>query len=754
MLRLRVDVSDDVYIEITKKVGIFIGVLTFFIAGLYLRLCPAYIWGWYINEFDPYVRYYLTKFLIDYGILQGLSWWLSGGYFKFMNFWYPWGVNWATILSPGVSLMGALFYESIIKPLGGTLVQAVVVFPALVNALVILAMYYLGSTIGGRHVGLIAALLCIFSPTIITRGIAGWFDDVAIFQLLGVLGLALMIDALKRSKYWIIFGVLSGLVNGLTVWVWGSFYYLWNYYGLFIILVALYYLVCTFRGKEPTFNLYKVSILYLIVYICFTFMIYITPRYSIHTLLSGYGLVPHLGFLASLLLLAISRLREFKWRVLVSKYVLLSIPFITLLSITLTVHVLGKPLLPGGKYLGIVIPTARSAIMESVAEHQFPGISDSFMNLSLSIPFMIMAVAYTFSSLNLGLLLLVLCTAMCTYFAASQVQIFMLLGIFWIPTVALGFVWIFSEVIKSRKLLNYITAVILIALILITCERGSHLGVGLALSPPQILSITAPGQITYDWLDALLWLQYHTPSSGQESSVLSWWDYGYWISIIANRTSLADNSTINSTQIAIIAKFFLSNPYNYSEVYSLLEKLGKPRHVLIFLPYMALTGKMDEERLCILIPEMPSGGELIKSYWMGRIAGYSDDEIRSKFLSTESRLEYGAQRHGIVAPRNITTLYLLMFNHEVLQNSLYIISLKCVPYWIFEARPRLIPSEGGFKIITEKFPFYRGPTISTFYLLSPPRGFELLYVSKPQGWVMIYRVDYDELLRVINATKT
>jgi len=41
--------------------------------------------------------------------------------------------------------------------------------------------------------------------------------------------------------------------------------------------------------------------------------------------------------------------------------------------------------------------------------------------------------------------------------------------------------------------------------------------------------------------------------------VASWWDYGYWITIIANKTTLADNGTANTTQIATIGQMFLSN---------------------------------------------------------------------------------------------------------------------------------------------------------------------------------------------------
>ena len=45
----------------------------------------------------------------------------------------------------------------------------------------------------------------------------------------------------------------------------------------------------------------------------------------------------------------------------------------------------------------------------------------------------------------------------------------------------------------------------------------------------------------------------------QGSVVFAWWDYGYWITALGDRRTLADNGTQNSTQIAVIAQTFLSN---------------------------------------------------------------------------------------------------------------------------------------------------------------------------------------------------
>jgi dolichyl-diphosphooligosaccharide--protein glycosyltransferase len=53
------------------------------------------------------------------------------------------------------------------------------------------------------------------------------------------------------------------------------------------------------------------------------------------------------------------------------------------------------------------------------------------------------------------------------------------------------------------------------------------------------------------------WLKNNTP---EDAVVAAWWDYGYWITTLSNRISLADNATIDPIQIENIAKMFLSSP--------------------------------------------------------------------------------------------------------------------------------------------------------------------------------------------------
>ena len=62
---------------------------------------------------------------------------------------------------------------------------------------------------------------------------------------------------------------------------------------------------------------------------------------------------------------------------------------------------------------------------------------------------------------------------------------------------------------------------------------------------------------TNDWPDAMKWLKENT---SKDDVIASWWDYGYWISTLSERKTLADNSTLLDWQIGKIARVFMSNP--------------------------------------------------------------------------------------------------------------------------------------------------------------------------------------------------
>jgi len=89
----------------------------------------------------------------------------------------------------------------------------------------------------------------------------------------------------------------------------------------------------------------------------------------------------------------------------------------------------------------------------------------------------------------------------------------------------------------------------------IYCDR-----VGEAMSNPSIMFKsrlnTGESVVIDDYREAYWWLRDNTP---EDSRVMAWWDYGYQINGVANRTTIADGNTWNHEHIATLGRC-LTNP--------------------------------------------------------------------------------------------------------------------------------------------------------------------------------------------------
>ena len=96
-------------------------------------------------------------------------------------------------------------------------------------------------------------------------------------------------------------------------------------------------------------------------------------------------------------------------------------------------------------------------------------------------------------------------------------------------------------------------------------------------SPPTILNGGSNFAIaTNDWPDALNWMKNNTP---KDSVVASWWDYGYWIQTLGERTTFVDNATVDTNIIANIARMLLDSP---DDAWNALKKMGA-NYVLVYV---------------------------------------------------------------------------------------------------------------------------------------------------------------------------
>jgi len=86
------------------------------------------------------------------------------------------------------------------------------------------------------------------------------------------------------------------------------------------------------------------------------------------------------------------------------------------------------------------------------------------------------------------------------------------------------------------------------------------LGMGAAMSQPSIMfksKLNHGKEITIDdYREAYWWLRDNT---SEDARIMAWWDYGYQINGVANRTTIADGNTWNHEHIATLGRC-LTNP--------------------------------------------------------------------------------------------------------------------------------------------------------------------------------------------------
>jgi asparagine N-glycosylation enzyme membrane subunit Stt3 len=122
----------------------------------------------------------MTKYVVENGFAAWSKWHIT-------NMWYPFGRNAATSSFPGVPFSGAFFYY-IISGLGFsvTVQDVCIMFPVIMAAITVVVVYYFGKEIGGKPVGLLAALFLALSPAYIGRTILGFFFMFLIY--IGMVG--------------------------------------------------------------------------------------------------------------------------------------------------------------------------------------------------------------------------------------------------------------------------------------------------------------------------------------------------------------------------------------------------------------------------------------------------------------------------------------------------------------------------------------------------------------------------------------
>jgi len=572
-----------------------------------VRLLPLR-WGYYLSEFDPYFHYRSAEYLVENGYAAWDSW------VDYMR-WHPFGQQISRVSYPGIAMTTASLYV-VLRALGLpiTLFQLHIIFPVIMGTLACLVIYFFAKDIGGKEAGLFAALFLALNASYIGRTSLGFCDDEAV----GIFALLLFSFFFLRSiekerplRSNLIYAVGAGLSLGYMCTSWGAARYPISMTALFVFILIL------LRRYSPHLLLsYGVSF-----GIAFFIAAQVPTLGGFRFLIETFNL----PVLAVFLLLCLCELFRHV-QSLKTKVILTSSFFVLAVAAFFLAGELGFFGATPGKFLTVLNPLVRGVITESVAEHR-PGAWASFYYEygigAFLIPVGLFFALQNPTNRNIYLSIFTLTTI---YFASSMIRLTLLMApafcILWavaLVRVLRPFVAVMKEapVIPRRKMhfgahvgKEFSAAFIIIMLILLIfpfylpeLRPFTH-----AYSPATIAAASAPirpSETVTDWLDTLEWMQVNLPST---AVVCSWWDYGYWISILGNQTTLADNGTINTTQIGTIGLMFVSNE---TEAIKIL-KTYDVTHVVVFTTF-----SVNQQYQVVEY----GWGDEGKWHWMLRIAG-------------------------------------------------------------------------------------------------------------------------------------
>ncbi|MCD6369205.1 MAG: hypothetical protein J7L38_05355 [Thermoproteales archaeon] len=705
--------------------------LLFYTASLTLRALPAR-WGVYLTEFDPYYEYYLAVKIVEKGPLWWFNWFTGEREFDKL-FWYPWGRDLRATSPPGISFISAYTYL-FLKALGWNIDLYTVhsFIPVIWAPLAIIIVYLIGRSLKDDFTGIVAAFLLSFNSAYLSRTMMGGkHESVAIPLMLLAFYFYLKIIESKKFTVKISYSIASALMVWSVALSWGGYLYPWNLLALTTLILILLDKV---KSQGDYISLGLTSIVSSI-------LISIIPRYGLRGAFTSIAALLPSSAAAVCFLLSIginissirNALQSTRTRV---------IAVLVVIVIGIVLWRIGIISSISGRILSVVIPYKRSPLIESVAEHRYPTWAMIYSDYKVWLLFSFLGVYLLVKRMDPKGIFGGLFFISALYSAMSLARLSLLLAppLFLVAGYSLAFLLeklaegletgekTFKRTRPSVQKEYYAITILTILLIAFIGAYDLTYSIAYAHTPSLIVTSSIPVSeafFTYypdteimrfsDWLSALEWMSENLP---EDAVVASWWDYGYWIAVNTNRSTVCDNGTLNSTQIALVAKAFLSSE---EEALKIFRQLGVT-HVVVFDPFaFPFTNGLPLTQLGISLyfPQPQGLGDFGKSYWMAKIAGLDPE----KYIAT-ARISSGNQYLNIIVPADTpearnATLYHLLF-----------VRTSQRFYYVFE--------KPVFSWFGDKWPGYEGPVVN----IPSPKYFKLIYVSKPNGWVLVYEIDY------------
>ena len=506
-----------------------IGVLALSVSiSMMIRSTPT-TYGFELFEFDPFFNYRATEYILENG---------TDAYFNWIDekSWHPFGRNVSETSQVTLHLTAASLYP--IFNFGSSLYDFTILLPLVVGSLTAIAVFAFVRVLGGTTAGLFAALIFSISIPIFTRGLIGWFKSEPLGLFFAFIAMYLFVSGLKfnKGKTSLIKLIIAGFFLSLGLSAWGGILF-------FVIPIVLFYFALPFLKNKDNFIMWAAPV-FSISLISFSLIFERTSTFII-----GYAgmaiLLPTIFVILSSIIMKFSNERT-----KIRNCIILLVSFI---ASGIGISNSGLIGLPSFRYLNAVNPflTTQDSLTDSVAEHMTTSLSMSFTFLSVFLIFAVIGIWFLFSKKTINLktdmrIFAIFISIVAIYVSSAfiRLELFASVGIIILGSIGLTILTqkIFEQNKQNLTKIIFPAAIIILFIIPVTMPENNT-WLSWADFPPTILTggSAFSNFASNDWEDAMLWIKQNTH---EDAVIASWWDYGYWITTLGERTTIVDNATL------------------------------------------------------------------------------------------------------------------------------------------------------------------------------------------------------------------
>lgn len=634
------------------------------LSGFASRLFAVIRFESIIHEFDPWFNYRATAHMVQHGFYQFLNWFDERA-------WYPLGRIVGGTVYPGLMITsGGIHWLLHLLNIPVHIRDICVFLAPIFSGLTAISTYLLTKELWSPGAGLFAASFIAIVPGYISRSVAGSYDNegIAIFAL--QFTYFLWVRSVKTgSVFW---AAMAALSYFYMVSAWGGYVFIIN-------LIPLHVFVLLIMGRYTPRLFTSYTTFYILGLLCsmqIPFVGFQPIRTSEHMAAMGvFALLMAVAFLKYLQ--SVLSKSEFKKLFIFGSLFAAIIVFAAVVLLTL----MGVVAPWSGRfyslwdtgYAKIHIP-----IIASVSEHQPTTWFSFFFDLHILVCAFPVGLWYCIKKVNDERVFVVLYAISAVYFAGVMVRLMLTLTPVVCMLAGIAFSGLLEVFLKEDSAPNKqsseeadesavekknmydkagklkhrpkhesshesnagigsnIKSIVIVAILMLLMMFAVHCTwvTSNAYSSPSIVlafhnSQDGSRNILDDFREAYYWLSQNT---ADDARVMSWWDYGYQIAGMANRTTLVDNNTWNNSHIALVGKA-MSSPEE--KAYEIMTSLDVDYVLVIFGGVIGY-----------------SGDDINKFLWMVRIAeGEHPKDIRESDFFTE-RGEFRVDAEGAPALLN------------------------------------------------------------------------------------------------------